>query len=99
MVRSFLKHYVTYIIDAKLFVRVKQVLLLISRFPKSIINCLLYQAYLHQPNLLSISMQEMLTKESSDRILQGERSSVCKVLIFIYINIFLHLTSSLHCSD
>jgi len=46
-----------------------------KRFPKPIINCLLYQVYLHQPNLLSISMQEMLTKESSDRILQGDRSS------------------------
>lgn len=46
-----------------------------KKFPRPIVSCLLNQIYLLQPNLLSMSMQEMLNKESADRILQGESCS------------------------
>ena len=50
------------------------------RFSKPIVNCLFHQIYLQKPNLLEIPQQELLTKESADRILQGEVSSVIAIL-------------------
>ncbi|XP_065065814.1 integrator complex subunit 1-like [Rhopilema esculentum] len=46
-----------------------------KRFSKAVVGCFLHQIYLQRPNLLSMSMHEMLVKESADKILQGERSS------------------------
>ena len=50
---------------------------ILFRFPKNIVNSLLYQIYLQRPSILALQKQDLVAKESADTVLQGEISSVC----------------------
>eukprot|EP00794_Sanderia_malayensis_P009153 gene9152-10125_t len=58
-----------------------------KRFPKAIISCLLQQIYLQRPSLIGLPKQELLTKESADMILGGEKSPTDEAVHRIFLSI------------